>query len=43
MNIPVVPDTDIHIQGLTTAMSTPHLIDYTIRLDKSTMTKAENR
>lgn len=43
MNIPVVPDTDIHIQGLTTAMSTPHLIDYTIRLDKSTMTKADNR
>lgn len=39
MDIPVVLDQDISIQALTTAMSTPHLIDYTIRFDRSSLRK----
>lgn len=39
MDIPVVLDQDMSIQALTTAMSTPHLIDYTIRFDRSSLRK----
>lgn len=42
MDIPVVLDQDIGIQALTTAMSTPHLIDYTIRFDSSSMKKIKS-
>lgn len=42
MDIPVVLDQDISIQALTTAMSTPHLIDYTIHFDSSTLKKIKS-
>ncbi|WP_417080827.1 hypothetical protein [Mobilibacterium timonense] len=42
MDIPVVLDQDIGIQALTTAMSTPHIIDYTIRFDSSSMKKIKS-
>ncbi len=35
--IPVELDRDIAVSALTTAMSEPHLIDYTIRFDGSTI------
>lgn len=35
--IPVVPDEDMQISALTTAMSEPHLIDYTLRFDGATL------
>ena len=37
--IPVVPDTDITVQALTTAMSEPHLIEYVLHFDSSTLTE----
>lgn len=42
MDIPVTLDQDIVIQALTTAMSTPHIIDYTIRFDSSSMKKIKS-
>ena len=41
MDIPVVLDQDINIQALTTAMSMPHLINYTIRFDSTSLKKFE--
>lgn len=41
MDIPVVLDQDINIQALTTAMSMPHLINYTIRFDSTSLKKIE--
>ena len=38
MLIPVELDKDIEISALTTAMSEPHLIDYVLRFDGSTLT-----
>jgi len=35
--IPVTLDKDIKVSALTTAMSTPHLIEYTLRFDKSSL------
>lgn len=35
--IPIVPDTDITVQALTTAMSEPHLIEYVLHFDSSTL------
>ncbi len=37
--IPVTPDTDITVQALTTAMSEPHLIEYVLHFDGSTLTE----
>lgn len=37
MTIPVVLDQDMAISALTTAMSEPHLIDYTLHFDSSTI------
>lgn len=42
MDVPVVLDQDISIQALTTAMSTPHLIDYTIHFDSSSLKKIKS-
>ena len=39
--IPVTLDTDIPVSALTVAMSQPHLIDYTLRFDGSTLEAAE--
>jgi len=39
--IPVTLDTDIPVSALTAAMSQPHLIDYTLRFDGSTLQAAE--
>ncbi|MBO6061192.1 MAG: iron transporter [Clostridia bacterium] len=38
--IPVTLDSDIAVSALTTAMSEPHLIDYTLRFDSATLKKA---
>ena len=38
--IPVVLDTDLEVSALTTAMSEPHLIDYTLHFDSSTLKAA---
>lgn len=38
--IPVELDADAPVQAQTTAMSTPHLIDYTLRFDSSTLKPA---
>ena len=35
--IPITPDTDIAVSALTTAMSEPHLIDYVLHFDGSTL------
>ena len=35
--IPITLDKDIKVSALTTAMSTPHLIEYTLRFDKSSL------
>jgi len=35
--IPMTPDTDMAVQALTTAMSEPHLIDYVLHFDSSTL------
>jgi len=35
--IPVMPDIDIKVSALTTAMSEPHLIDYVLHFDGSTL------
>ena len=40
--IPVTLDSDIPVSALTVAMSQPHLIDYTLRFDSSTLQKAEH-
>ena len=37
--IPVVFDSDIKVSALTTAMSAPHLIDYTLRFDSGFLNK----
>lgn len=37
--IPVVFDSDIKVSALTTAMSAPHLIDYTLRFDSGSLNK----
>ena len=37
MRIPVVLDQDMTVSALTTAMSEPHLIEYTLRFDSSTV------
>ena len=37
--IPIVPDADITVQALTTAMSEPHLIEYVLHFDGGTLTK----
>ena len=37
MRIPVALDTDIAVSALTTAMSEPHLIDYTLHFDSATL------
>lgn len=37
--IPIVPDTDIEVSALTTAMSEPHLIDYVLYFDSGTLTE----
>lgn len=37
--IPIVPDKDIAVQALTTAMSEPHLIEYVLHFDSATLTK----
>ena len=37
--IPVTPDADLAVQALTTAMSEPHLIDYVLHFDSSTLTE----
>lgn len=39
--IPVELDKDIAVSALTTAMSEPHLIDYTLRFDGASLKKAE--
>ena len=39
--IPITPDKDIEISALTTAMSQPHLIDYVLHFDGSTLTPAK--
>lgn len=39
--IPVTLDADIAVSALTTAMSEPHLIDYTLHFDGSTLEKAD--
>lgn len=36
--IPVVLDQDIPVSASTTAMSTPHLVEYTLRFDSTTLT-----
>ncbi len=36
--IPIVPDTDITVQALTTAMSEPHLIEYVLHFDGGALT-----
>ncbi|MBR0135111.1 MAG: hypothetical protein IJM18_02840 [Clostridia bacterium] len=38
--IPVEFDSDIAVSALTTAMSEPHLIDYTLRFDSATLKKS---
>ncbi|MDR1236923.1 MAG: hypothetical protein LBK28_01635 [Propionibacteriaceae bacterium] len=38
--LPVTLDTDIAISAETTAMSRPHVIDYTLRLDSQTLQRA---
>lgn len=38
--IPIVPDVVMEVSALTTAMSQPHLIDYTLYFDSSTMKAA---
>ncbi|MCF0141825.1 MAG: hypothetical protein HUJ75_00445, partial [Parasporobacterium sp.] len=35
--IPVTPDTEMAVQAQTTAMSTPHLVDYTLFFDSTTL------
>lgn len=35
--IPVIMDTDMAVSALTIAMSEPHLVDYTLRFDSSTI------
>jgi hypothetical protein len=35
--IPITPDTDLTVSADTVAMSQPHLIEYTLRFDKSTL------
>ena len=37
--IPIVSDEDITVEALTTAMSEPHLIEYVLHFDGSTLTK----
>ena len=37
MVIPIELDTDMAVSGLTTAMSEPHLVDYTLHFDSSTI------
>lgn len=37
MEIPVVLDEDMAVSALTTAMSEPHLVDYTLHFDSSTL------
>ena len=37
MTIPIVPDKDMPISALTTAMSEPHLIDYVLHFDSATL------
>ena len=37
--IPIVPDADITVQALTTAMSEPHLIEYVLHFDGATLTE----
>ena len=37
MRIPVTLDSDLEVSALTTAMSEPHLIDYTLRFDGSSL------
>lgn len=39
MIIPVELDTDMAVSALTTAMSEPHLVDYTLHFDSSTITE----
>ena len=39
--IPVELDTDMEVSALTVAMSEPHLIDYTLHFDSSTLQKAD--
>lgn len=39
--IPVTLDTDMDVSAQTVAMSQPHLIDYTLRFDSSTVREAE--
>ena len=39
--IPIVLDSDIAVSALTTAMSEPHLIDYTLRFDSASLKKNE--
>ena len=37
--IPIVLDEELAVSALTTAMSEPHLIDYTLYFDSSTLIK----
>ncbi|MCF0149838.1 MAG: iron transporter [Firmicutes bacterium] len=39
--IPVTMDADLPIQAQTSAMSTPHVIDYTLRFDSSTVKESQ--